>query len=378
MGSSHDTSTPVSQIYKAALGAFINKQFAEAVNTLEPVLASNKLNTQNGLSSSNWIRLWNLYIAILIRACEQEEEAGKNDSQNGSGNVESGNSPMSSSQVIQTWTDDTRLRLAQILQSNGVWDQVEASASELHDVPPQLLVTLLASSLKHSNDLSFVARKVEAYLVSTGHGFEANNDAAYTKAYLHVLEIYAAELLPREGEFDLALEFIQMNVSYPESQKLALISKIQDAKVTYLEQAHARKEETIRREKARLEQARKDRELSEKAEALRIAEREKAAAQKPTPKKKASSDVTVGDSQKESMKPSSSYVSAWSNLRNHWSSSLHKVVNYSTLTKYLFPLACFLMLVSRPAVRQKVRGLLVALWLKVAQTFSMGMKVSYV
>lgn len=377
MSSSLDSAAYATQTYKSALGSFINQQFAEAVTAIEPFLKSSKLNDADGISQNNWVRFWNLHIAILIKACEQEEtKNADNTSESSSEDVTK--SPMSSSQVIQTWSNETRQRLARSLQNNSVWTEAETSAGELHNIPPQVLVTLLNSSLAHSLDLAFIARKVETFFASTSHDLLDHENDAYFQNYLHVIELYSTKVLPRECEFDLALEFVQLNSIYPDDKKPALVKKIQDAKVDHLEQARAKKEESIKQEQAQLAQAQKEAELKEKAEALRQEERRRATEQQSLSQKESTDSVSAGNSQSKRFDTSTGRLSTWQNLRKLWSASFFKVANVSNLTKYFLPLAFFLVLFSRPAIRQRFKALLVAMWLKIAQTFSMGMKVSYV
>lgn len=385
--SSADASGLVTQVYKAALGSFINKQFAEATETLEPVLKTASLKTGD-LAVPAWTRLWKLQLALLVRAAEQIAEETAGDSEPANGNEQRQISMLSSSAILQTWTPAKRTELATKLYQNIVWEEVIESADGLHNVPPQLLTTLMTASLQYSHDVTHVARTVETYIVSNpavGAADPDFEDPALMTAFHRVLEIYAGELLPHEGEFELASELINLSSVYPEHLKPALLAKIAEEKTLKAEREKAQKEAEIKQELARKEQARKERDQREKAEAAKAAaEKERAAAAaaqraslaKATPD---SSFTAASNASKEanSLQPTAR-SSTWNSLRRHWGASLSKALNYSTLVKYVFPFFFLLFVLSRPVVRQKLRALFAALWVKLAQTFSMGMKVSYV
>lgn len=384
--SSADASGLATQSYKAALGSFINKQFAEATETIEPVLKTVSLKTGD-LAVLAWTRLWKLQLALLVRAAEQVAEESAGDSEPANGDEQKQISMLSSSAILQTWTLAKRTELATKLYENSVWEDVIESADGLHNIPPQLLTALMKASLQYSRDVAHVSRTVEAYIVSNpavGAVDPDLEDPALMSAFHRVLEIYAGELLPHEGEFQLASDLISLSSVYPEHLKPALLAKIAEEKTHKAEREKVQKEAELKEELARKEQVRKERDQREKAEAAKAAaekERAAVAAQrallaKATPELSfTAASSTAKDA--NSLQPTAR-SSTWNSLRRHWGSSLSKVRNYSTLAKYVLPFFFLLFVLSRPVVRQKLRAVFAALWIKLAQTFSMGMKVSYV
>lgn len=400
MGSSSvDISDHTTQLYKAALGSFINKQFAESVEIIEPILRSTS--RQSGaISLNDWVRLWNLYLAILNTAAEQISLSVLSVTDSGQNKVSKLNGarssvPLSSSAIIQVWSDAERQKLASRLWDNSIWQDIIDSFDGLQSVPPQLVVSLMSLSLKHSKDISFVARTAESYLVSIGYDLDPEN-LSYLKAYLRVIEVYASEILTHEGEFELASEFVSMNVIYPEARKPILLEKILEAKKLSAERAQieekqiklqqAKKDQEIRDQEKR-DQEKREQEVKENA-LSRIAEKNTVSLQKSysrinpetTEEQYSTGSETpqalpIRDTREDNLK---SHSSIWNSLQLHWRTTIRNAVNYSTLTNYLFPFFCFLLIASRPMVRQKIRAILAQLWVKLVQTFSMGMKVSYV
>lgn len=391
MASSMDATGHATLIYKSALGSFINKQFAEAIDTLEPLLKATSLQADD-ISTSSWIRLWNLDLAILIRAAEQSAHVqGEPHLTNGHTVTQSkAHSPGATS--TQHWSDAKRRDLASKLWNNTIWQQVIDSASDLGKVPPQLIISLMTASIKHSRNLSQVAQKTEEYLVLAADELDLEDSANlnYLNAYLRVFEIYTSEVLTHEKEFDLAIELVAENQIYPESRKSTLLERIRGEKKLSADRAKAQKEQDIQKEQAAMaEEEREQKELKQThsveqttaSEPLQVKRRtnldtteQEASGSNSSSNNNYNNSSLPFDPRSRRLEPTTHTFTIWKSLY----SRVFRKFQLLTVFTSLVPLFIFIFLASRPIVRQKLRAIFVAMWGKLALTFSMGMKVSYV
>lgn len=366
--SSFDSATGNIQLYKSALGSFVNKQFAESVELIEPLLNSTPVFTEAGSISGSWTRLWNLYFAILNTAADQDHASSPKP--NGT--------PLSSSGVAQGWTEERRQELASKLSSNKVWEQIIQSANDnIQNIPSQIVVSLISLSIKHSADLAPVGRLVETYLLTATDTLDPENPEQL-KGYLRVVEAYSGDLLPAIQEYDLAAEFISNHPFFPEARKSQVLEKIKTTEVEQIKAANLRAEQEKER-KQKLEQLEQERaKAAETARQLRELELQKIKEEKRQKeeerklealRKSNSTPLASTSGQADSNRDSSHLNTIWKNLRGYCRSLLG-----SSSTVFFLSLIVLLFVTSRPRVRQR----LLQAWNKVVQTASMGMKVSYV
>lgn len=144
--------------YRTALNLFINKQFSEAVNVLEPILSSSpqidaaassvyfSIPTQQSslpqqkVSHVQFVKLWNLYLAILNIAVEQSSISYRSRDEILDDNATTA-SFSSSASVARSggWTTSAHRKKLAALASSGdkLWIKVADSSNKVL-VPPQV------------------------------------------------------------------------------------------------------------------------------------------------------------------------------------------------------------------------------------------------
>jgi hypothetical protein len=376
------------QLYKSALSSFINKQFSESYDLIDPII--NKPNALAEFQVNSWQRLWNLYFAILNTAADQEKRSSDSALLSASnGSLLSNSIPLSSSAINHNWSDEKRCEIASKLTNNTIWPQIIASANNsLESIPPQLFVSLVTLSLKHSNNVASVVRpQVEEYLVSIGFSLDPT-DLNSVKSYLKLVEIYSTEVLA--DDFDVARTFVESHEVYPEAKKPELLARI-DQNEKFYHQTIKEREEQEREKAAKEERERKALEEERRRERERalneIREREKQLEQLDSENQAKRQEIIkkeiTDESRINNVNGSTSRDSATSKTRNIWTplitywKSSHLLVLKQHKNLILFFLLIFVT-ASRQNIRTKVRQLLNNLWSKIFQTITMGLKVSYV
>lgn len=375
------------QLYKSALSSFINKQFSESYDLIDPII--NKPNALEEFQLNSWQRLWNLYFAILNTAAEQEKSSSGIDSlASSNGSLLSNSIPLSSSAINHNWSDEKRNKIAAKLTTNVIWSEIIASANNsLENIPPQLFVSLVTLSLKHSNNIASTVRpNVEEYLVSIGFKLDPS-DLNSIKSYLKLVEIYSTEVL--SDDFVLAKSFVESHEVYPDNKKPELLAKIDENEKSYYDAIKEReiqkKEELARKERERKdleEERRREREkalakVRERERQMNQLENEKKVNQEIT-KKETANEKQVNDvsSVCDSGPAAASTRNLWSLLVVYWKSS--NLVALQQNKKFILFFILFFLMAFRQNFRTKIRQLLNKIWTKIFQTIAMGMKVSYV
>lgn len=376
------------QLYKSALSSFINKQFSESYDLIDPII--NKPNALAELQVNSWQRLWNLYFAIINAAADQEKRSNDTDPLSVStGSLLSNSLPLSSSAINHNWSDEKRSEIASKLTSSTIWPQIIASANNtLENIPPQLFVSLVTLSLKYSNNIASVVRpKVEEYLVSIGFKLDPT-DLNSVKSYLKLVEIYSTEVLV--DDFDVARTFVELHEVYPEAKKPELLARINENEKSYHHNIKEREEQEReqaaneeRKRKALEEERRKEREralneIKERERQLKQLDSENEAKRQETIKKETTEKSEVNNASSNTSRDSfaSRTRNVWAPLVTYWkSSNLLAIKQHKNLILFFL---LILITASRQNVRAKFRQLLSNLWSKLCQTIVMGLKVSYV
>lgn len=376
------------QLYKSALTSFINKQFSESYDLIDPII--NKPNALAELQVNSWQRLWNLYFAIINAAADQEKRSNDTDPLSVStGSLLSNSLPLSSSAINHNWSDEKRSEIASKLTSSTIWPQIIASANNsLENIPPQLFVSLVTLSLKYSNNIASVVRpKVEEYLVSIGFKLDPT-DLNSVKSYLKLVEIYSTEVLV--DDFDVARTFVELHEVYPEAKKPELLARINENEKSYHQDIKEREEQEReqaaneeRKRKALEEERRKEREralneIKERERQLKQLDSEHEAKRQETIKKETTEESEVNNASSNTSRDSSASRTrnVWAPLVTYWkSSNLLAIKQHKNLILFFL---LILITASRQNVRAKFRQLLSNLWSKLCQTIVMGLKVSYV
>lgn len=355
---------------------------------IDPII--NKPNALEEFKLNSWQRLWNLYFAILNTAAEQEKSSSGIDSiASSNGSLLSNSIPLSSSAINHNWSDEKRNNIASKLTTNVIWSEIIASANNsLENIPPQLFVSLVTLSLKHSNNIASTVRpNVEEYLVSIGFKLDPS-DLNSIKSYLKLVEIYSTEVL--SDDFVLAKSFVESHEVYPDNKKPDLLAKIDENEKSYHEAIKERelqkKEEIARKERERKdleEERRREREkalikVRERERQMNQLENEKQANQQEITKKETANENQVNNvsSVCDSAPAAASTRNLWSLLLVYWKSS--NLVALKQNKKLILFFIIFFLMAFRQNFRIKIRRLLNNIWSKFFQTIAMGMKVSYV
>jgi len=432
--------------YKQATQLYLTKRFVDALETLEPLITPSSsaddgptsFDSQETLrpgttttstrapvaqsSRSTRIKVWVFYLSLLHAIIELGPEEGK------------------------LVFGSTRWReLAGKVRDGTIWEEVVRAGygGQEGEVDADVVANLATLLLGHMATQTLNQQRVESWLAASsgGGGGDADSLASFPvdggtmtpnsqaasspKALatrLKILELYTLHVLPANGEWGYAREFIEMNDMMDEDRREAFLQALQSLKEeqdgTALRERElaARRdremEEQRRRDAARQEeQARQDEDQRRKAE--EAAQRRKAPTQaahfKPdvppsiprpssnkasTPNghhvKPASRPASRPTRKPQIPSPSSSANPSSTNLYHRASAvlrNMHQILlqasrsmacNPLTLLRTLMFALAFLMIVARRDLRMKIRRAMEEGWVKVKRTVGMGVKVSYI
>ena len=403
------------------------------METLEPIISSQQQNGEqhangdaNGNSGSSThgaapiaqssrgtrTKVWVFYLSLLNAIIELGQEEGK---------------------LI---FGSTKWRqLAAKAREGTVWEEVvQCGYGGIEgDVDPDIVVNLATLLLGHMQDQRHNQQRLETYLAASDGGGGANGHLSFAQdgvstpmsnsssspkqlaTRLKILELYTLHVLPANGEWDYAHQFIDMNGMLDEERKEAFLNALQGLKeekdgtarreLELKEQREREMEEQRQEESRRAEEQRKDEE--EKMRKAAEAEKEKAskafngtaaanpkptAVPKPTststsshhdPNSSRSPKKTQKKPQPHSSPPPTFYRRASSVLTNIQQMVLQASRNLTgnnsmALVRFLMFMVAFLLIIARRDLRLKVKRAAENGWVKVKQTVGMGVKVSYI
>lgn len=422
---SRSTNSLIVRTYKQATQQYLTKRFKEALETLEPIVSPSQQDGEhnangdtNGDSSAaptgpapvaqssrgTRTKVWVFYLSLLHAIIDLGQEQG---------NLIFGS---------------TRWRqLAAKARDGSIWEEVVQcgySGNE-GEVDADVAVNLATLMLGHMQDQRLNQQRLETYLAASDGGSsnghlsfaqdgmstpmsESSSSPKQLATRLKILELYTLHVLPANGEWNYARQFIDMNDMLDEERKEAFLSALQNLK--------EEKDGTAQRERELKEQ--REREMEEqRAEAERIAEDQRKEEEKrkaaeiekqrasrplngaattaprpistpiPSSSKHATSSTPSSKAQKKppprTSPPPTFYRRASSMLTN----IQHMVLQASRsltsnnpmiLLRLVMFMVAFLLIIARRDLRIKLKRAMDSGWVKVKQTIGMGTKVSYI
>lgn len=426
---SRSTNSLIVRTYKQATQQYLTKQFKEALETLEPIISAQQQNSEhhangeaNGNSSSSGngaapiaqssrgtrTKVWVFYLSLLNAIIDLGQEDGK-----------------------LVFGSTKWRQLAAKAREGTIWEEVVRCGygGVEGDVDPDVVVNLATLLLGHMQDQRLNQQKLETYL-ATSDGGGSNGHLSFTQdgmstpmsnsssspkqlaTRLKILELYTLHVLPANGEWDYARQFIDMNDMLDEERKEAFLNALQNLKdekdgtakrETELKEQREREMEEQRQEEARrAEDDRKEEEEKmrrraaevEKQKASKVLNGSEAATPKPTAAPKpaqSQNDATSSRSPKKAQKkpqpPSSPPPTFYRRASSMLTSIQHMVLqasrnltgnNSMVLLRFLMFMLAFLLIIARRDLRLKLKRAAENGWMKVKQTVGMGVKVSYI
>ncbi|KAK4561793.1 hypothetical protein LTR86_004472 [Recurvomyces mirabilis] len=232
---SRSTNSLIVRTYKEATQLYLTKRFKEALETLEPIITaprpdeqqngdSNAISAAPVAQSSKGTRtkVWVFYLSLLHAIVELGAEEGK-----------------------LIFGSARWRQLAAKAREGLVWDEIVKAgyAGEEGEVDADVVVNLATLLLGHMSHQKLTQQKLEAWLATTsdmggqhvsfadGTMSPAPNGNAGPKALatrLNILELYALQVLPANGEWEYAQQFIELNDSLDEERKEAFSHALQE------------------------------------------------------------------------------------------------------------------------------------------------------
>jgi hypothetical protein len=318
-------------------------------------------------------------------------------------------------------------QLAAKAREGTIWEEVVSrgySGNE-GEVDPDVVVNLATLLLGHMQDQRLNQQRLESYLAasdgggSNGHlsfaqdgvSTPMSNSSSSPKQLatrLKILELYTLHVLPANGEWSYARQFIDMNDMLDEERKEAFSNALQSLKEE--KDGTAKREQGLKEqreremEEQRLEAERKAEDDRQEEERRKAAENEKqkasralngsattvprpTAAPKPSSSQHATSSRPSSKAQKKppprSSPPPSFYRRASSMLTNIQHMVLQASRNLTSnnpmvLLRLVMFMVAFLLIIARRDLRLKLRRAMDSGWVKLKQTVGMGTKVTYI
>lgn len=427
LSSSRSTNSLIVRTYKQATQQYLTKQFKEALETLEPIIApqgagddpldgDNKANgdaTGPALiaqsSKGTRTKVWVFYLSLLHAIVELGQEEGK-----------------------LIFGSTVWRQLAAKVRDGTVWEEViqRGYGGNEGEVDADVVVNLATLFLGHMQDQRLTQQRLETYLAASDGG-GANGHLSFGQdgmstpmstsssspkqlaIRLKILELYTLHVLPANGEWDYAQQFIDINDMLDEERKEAFQAALQNLKEE--KDGTAQRERELKEQREReMEEQKQQEEAAQQAEVTRKVEEERKVAEAaskpkptsttkappngttsiskptatPTPRPTSSSSAQQPTSKPPSKKPQPRpqppptlyrrASSAIGSLQHMLSHSLTTGQNSMVLMRFLVFMFAFLILIARRDLRMKLRRGVERSWASVARTVGMGVKVSYV
>lgn len=414
---SRSTNNLIVRTYKQATQLYLTKRFAEALDTLEPIISPQRSSGDeeaqaNGDGEANHApapvaqssrgtrtKVWVFYLSLLHAIIDLGQEEGRN-----------------------VFGSARWRQLAGKAREGTVWEEVvqRGYGGEEGDVDADVVVNLATLLLGHMQDQRLNQQRLETYL-SSSDGGGANGHLSFgqdgistpmsnsssspkmLQTRLKILELYALHVLPANEEWDYASSFIEMNDTLDEERKEAFMNALhtlraeKDGTAQRERELKEQREREMEQQRKEEEEARRAEEAQKEAEQRRAAEAEKqrAAATKPpngsaaTPAR-ASHKPTASQSsrpsrppKKQPSPPPSTFYhrasSVFTNLQQMVRQAGRNMnVNSLPMLRFLMFMVAFLLIISRRDLRVRLKRALGDGWVKVKQTVGMGVKVSYI
>ncbi|EMC99059.1 hypothetical protein BAUCODRAFT_389536 [Baudoinia panamericana UAMH 10762] len=419
---SRSTNSLIVRTYKEATQLYLTKRFKEALETLELIISIPSLSHRSGdgngeaqqngqaaapvaqSSKGTRTKVWVFYLSLLHAIIELGPEEGK-----------------------LTFGSTRWRELANKAREGSVWEEiVQAGYGGVEgEVDADVVLNLATLLLGHMATQKLNQQRLESWLATcdaVGPGSHVSfadgtkspvpNGASSTPkglaTRLKLLELYALHVLPANGEWSYAKEFIEMSDSLDDERREAFLTALQSlreekdgtaqrerdlSEQREREMEEQRQEEDARKaEEARQQEEKRKAQESERTKAT-LTDNEKSKANsatssttaKPTANgqhTKSASRAAAKAPRKAPSPPPGLYRRASSALN-----SLQQMVLQASrsmtgssfaLFRTLMFMAAFIILISRRDLRLRVQRALEQGWVKVKKTAGMAVKVSYI
>ncbi|KAF1344608.1 hypothetical protein BDV97DRAFT_304004 [Delphinella strobiligena] len=435
LSSARSQSSWIARTYRQAAQLFLTRRLYEALTTIEPVIS---LASQDGglgqdgeqeqqeqvdgrsfapiatASRTTRVKVWSFYLTLLNSIIELGPEEGK------------------------LVFGSTKWRgLAAKAREGSVWDEVVrvGYAEDEGAVDGEVVVNLAALLLAHMVSQRLNQQRLETYLSAssnptydvTAHMESSQNTLKNSTRSNHaggtstprdlntrlkLLELYTLHVLPQNGEWDYARDFISMSEVLDEERREAFVHALQTLQEEKDHDA-IREKELRRRQEEEMQQRREDEEKRRRDEARQQEERRQRETdekhRQPTSRNPASRDrgpsaassggrpqphATTQAKKQQNPRgkapskrppptpPPSIYRRTTSIMQLMQTTLLNMrqsvVKNPMVLLRFILFLLAFAMAFGRRDVRERVKRSLHHTWDKVRRTVGMGVKVSYI
>ncbi|KAF2674230.1 hypothetical protein BT63DRAFT_419533 [Microthyrium microscopicum] len=419
LSSSRHQSSQVAKTYRQAANLFLTRRFPEALSTIEPIITvqpSDSGPSQNGngadhiaqqaavapvayASKTTRIKIWSFWLTFLHQVVDLGPEEGKH------------------AFGTTKWK-----ALVSKARDGAVWDDVvrDGYGGVEGSVDADVVVSLATLLLTHMQSQRINQEKLEAYLSAvarpsfdiTSHlsspprlrrtsSTPGTNTPRDLQTSLKILELYTLHVLPRNGEWEYAKEFIMMSELLDDEKKEAFLHALHGLKEEREETAK-REKQIQRAQQEQLERQRHEEEDEAKAHAKRAEEesrkreelrkRQLEAQPKDTyqqPRSSHNRTISGGTASKPrpakkdiSRRPSPQtlYARIGLILSNLQSLILNTTQSLSSnpmaLLRTLLFILAFALMFGRREMRERIKRAFDRGWAKVSATVGMGMKVS--
>jgi hypothetical protein len=448
-GSRHQASQ-IAKTYRQAAQLFLTRRLPEALSTIEPVITPQPTESSDGeqsgeekpvqlapiatVSKGTRVKVWSFYLTFLNSVIELGPEEGKH-----AFGTTKWKALVNKTRDGSIWEEVVRVGYA---GNEGAVDAdvvINLYVELFYSIGTRLILHSRATLLlTHSPDQSRTQMRLETYLSSlsnptfdithshlsqqkprlgrhlSSHGASGTNTPRDLHTHLKLLELYTLHVLPRNGEWDYAREFIMMSEMLDDERKEAFLQALHGLKEEQ-DMAAMREKELAKQQKEQLEQQRQqeeeERRLAEEARVEEERRREEAKRRPQRPPDAASKREHA--SSVSSSRPRSSGSAAHSQngttsrpsrqpkkevsrrappttlyarasalliaLRTMLFDTAQGLANnpMALLRTLLFVLA-FALAFGRRDLRERVRRIVQRAWEKVRATVGMGVKVSYI
>lgn len=399
---SRSTNNLIVRAYKQATQLYLTRRFKEAWEVLEPVVAPQKDSRDNGVdvqdgkgsapvaqsSRGTRTKVWVFYLSLIHAVVELGAEEGKKEF------------------GAELWRAIVRKA-----REGSVWEEIvgRGYGGSEGEVDAEVVVNLATLLLGHMPTQAINQRKLEGYLAASedvGSGYDGTSTPMSThsanpkalQARLKILELYTLHVLPENGEWEYAREFLEANDSLDEERKEAFVHALESLKEEKEGTAQRERELQVQREREAQEakQAAEADARRRAEEERKQAERQRAAnAPRPATEKKPSegsqakapsrnghtrpSSSSTRNTSKSPATPSSNNGNLFARLGD-LVRSLRTPQNLSSAfnTRLVMFLLAFILVLTQRDLRLRIRRAMANGWDKVRRTIGAGVKVSYV
>ncbi|AEO69250.1 5659c289-6ab9-4d26-b344-24c78e79cf92 [Thermothielavioides terrestris] len=291
----HAAASHISKTYRQASTLFLTRRLPEALSTVLPLISPLASDEQNGsfepapvatASRSSRVKVWSLYLTILNAIVELDSDDGK-----------------------EAFGTHEWRALCHKVREGEIWEEVVCNGYHgvEGDVDAEVVINLATLLLAHSKTQVLNQKRLENYLAaartpnleissdrfaespsrryrspaagSNNHARRGGPSGADTprdlNARVKLLELYTLHVLPRNGEWEYAREFISVSPVLDDERREAFLQALQTLQEEQLEAERREEEERRRREEAirrDVEQARRLRAENEARERRRLDE----------------------------------------------------------------------------------------------------------